>query len=218
MKVVLALNEVQAKKLQELIDRNNNEATSNREQENIVSCGDIMVYDHGFSFNSDQSIRLDGQRVELTGQRCALAGDGIFEILSKALSAEVEEMFEVAQKLPYDQIAGARFHAWQVAKREFEKVYVVSYETSDSRLKWWERLSDIAEGLTVSELKKMSGEQLGQQSLDDNEQLSRIRELLRKVAKGECNMSAVHAELDKDEMFVFNKMENYLKTTYGYVF
>lgn len=217
MKVVLAITAEQSAKLQQLINRNNAE-TVNWEQDKIVPCGDLMMFDHGFGFNPDQSIRMDGQRVELTGQRCALASDGIFEVLGKALSAEVEEMFEAAQKLPYDQIAGARFHAWQAAKREFEKVYVVSYESSDSRLKWWERLEDIASNLTIGELGKMSGEQLGRSSLDGNEQLSRIRELLRKAAKGESNMSAVHAELDKDEMFVFRKMENYLKTTYGYVF
>lgn len=217
MKVVLAITAEQSTKLQNLINRNNAESV-NWEQDKVVPCGDLMMFDHGFSFNTDQSIRLDGLRVEVSGQRCALSADGIFELVAKALSVEVEEMFDAAQKLPYDQISAARFLAWQAAKKEFEKVYVVSYETSDSRLKWWERLEDIAESLTIRELGQMTGGQLGYSSLDSNQQLSRIRELLRKTAREGYSMNAVYAELNKDEILIFTKMKNHLETTYGYVF
>ena len=217
MKVVLAITAEQAVKLQQLVEMNNKDS-ENWEQDKIVPCGDMLIFDHGFSFNPDQSIRVDGLRVELTGQRCALTSDGIFEILAKSLSPEVEALFTAAQELPYDQISGARFLAWQAAKREFEKVYVVSYETSDARLRWWERLVDIAPSLSVKELKEMTPEQLGYSSLDSNDQLSRIRDLLLKVVHEKYSMVAVHAELDRDEVIIFNKMENYLKTTYGYVF
>lgn len=140
MKVVIKLNSVQINKLKKLVEEHNVDL-SGVEQEKIVTCGDVLMYDHGFSFNSNQSLKIGLNEVTLEGERCPLSQDGIFQLIG-SIDSEVEELFASQQWSL----------AWCKAKEFFSTLAVREYKTSDRKLKWYQTLEQYMSELNNEEL------------------------------------------------------------------
>ncbi|MDD2819139.1 MAG: hypothetical protein PHN51_10170 [Candidatus Nanopelagicales bacterium] len=77
------------------------------------------VEDHGFSYNSNQRLDLIGDCITYVGERCPFQQDGMFRLLGEILTGEK------------DPVKG-----W------WENHHPVTYETSDTWLRWHETLHE----------------------------------------------------------------------------
>lgn len=110
--------------------------TAPKEQEDTKAfyCGNLLGYqeDHGFSWNGDQHLNLDGDVVTYTGQRCPMWQDGSAAILWEIATGDAKEYYSYALE---------NRGQWDKDCREsLSTLKVVKYETSDARLEWIDTL------------------------------------------------------------------------------
>ena len=93
-------------------------------------------------FNPDQSLSLEGDVLTFSGQRCPFGQDGSLSVFRAALMGVERPVEDGAAK------------EWYEESREcFTDAKLVAYESSDSRLYWWETLDQyLATRATEEEL------------------------------------------------------------------
>ena len=131
MKVVFKLTKKQFAIAREIMS----EVEKFEGDEDSYYCGNLLGWmGHSFSFNPKQNLHLtDDGKITYEGERHPLVQDGGLVTLLRigtGFSPEEEEPYSYRKKLE-EAVASS----WDFMK-------VVSYETTDSRLSWWETTSD----------------------------------------------------------------------------
>lgn len=119
------------------------------EDRNLQWCGNLLGWCwHSFSFNSNQWLELneDAGVVTYKGERHPLVQDGGLTILYKIAAGEIP-------KFPAYSHEVEQRPAWYKGQTEaVSRLKVVLYKTSDSRLKWWETMDELAARMSPEEL------------------------------------------------------------------
>ena len=93
-------------------------------------------------FNPDQSLSLEGNVLSFTGQRCPFGQDGSLSVFRAAL---------MGVERPVEASSSKEWH--EESTYCFIDAKLVAYESSDSRLRWWETLDHyLASRATTEEL------------------------------------------------------------------
>lgn len=135
MKVVFKLSAEQVKRAEMAVECFSALAENYKEDSDFRLCGNLNAQDaHGVGWNANQHLELKGNRVIYKGERHPLCQDGGLLVLAY-IAGYVGDM-------PAEEVLwGTGKEAYEAIRDNFERLELVSYETSDRRLKWFEVLS-----------------------------------------------------------------------------
>lgn len=148
MEVVFKLTPEQLARAKAVVKEIEAEGFDN-EDKSLSWCGNLLgECGHSFSFNCNQHLELnqDAGTVTYEGERYPLVQDGALTVLYKIVAGEVP-------KFPGYSWETHLRKGWYDGQLEAVKqLRVVLYKTSDSRLRWWETMDDMAARMSPEEL------------------------------------------------------------------
>ena len=120
-------------------------------------CGNLLGWmGHSFGFNPNQKLVLEGNLVIYEGERHPLAQDGGLTALYAIVAGGTVPEF------PWQSNKYHLRKEWYEGRtKALKELQVISYETTDRSLHWWETKADWAERASLEEirreLKKLAG-------------------------------------------------------------
>lgn len=135
MKVVFKLTAEQLKRAKMVVECFSARAEEYNEDPDFRLCGNLNAQDaQAVGWNQNQWLELKGNRVSYKGERHPLCRDGGLLVLAYIAG--------YAGDMPVEEVLwGTRKEVYEAIRDNFERLELVSYETSDRRLKWFEVLS-----------------------------------------------------------------------------